>query len=97
MMKTTCGNCGNSKAQAEWSDPYCSDCTAALKEAREYAVRENLDVSAAQREALRRRGLHVHANRPDPRVPFEKQGQFNISGLGMNAHVPPSVPDRSLG
>lgn len=94
-LSTRCGNCGQAKDPSEYANPYCQACTAAIKEAREGAVREGADVSAAQRNALLRRCQHVNANRWDPRVPYERQGSFNIAGLGENSKPTPGfgAPD----
>ena len=90
-LSTFCGNCGNAKQSTEYNNPYCADCLGARSQARDAAQRDGRDVSTAMREALLLRSKHVNANRVDPRVPYERQGRFDIVNLGINAHPTPGV------
>ncbi len=71
-LTSYCRNCGQPKTPAFYGELYCEGCTTAIKEAREYATREKLDPSAAQRAALAERAHDTHRNRPDPRFPMTK-------------------------
>lgn len=90
-LSTICGNCGQPKGPEEWTENYCSGCRHALAEAEEYAKRENLDLSETRRLTLLRRSQHINANRPDPRVPYEKTGKFDFLSLGEASKVPPGM------
>lgn len=71
-LSSYCRNCGQAKTSEYYSENYCEGCTTATKEAREYAIKEKLDIGAAQRAALAQRSHDTHRNRPDPRQPFTK-------------------------
>jgi hypothetical protein len=94
MLTTYCGNCGQSKTPETYADPYCAGCVTAKSEAREHAIREGQDVSAAVRNALLRRAQHLNSGHADPRAPWNPGlRDSRTGGLGMDAHVP---PDRTL-
>lgn len=71
-LTSYCRNCGAPKTPDFYAENYCEGCTTATKEAREFAVREKLDIGATQRQALAARSHDTHRNRPDPRQPFTK-------------------------
>lgn len=71
-LSSTCRNCGLPKNISNYADNYCSDCTTAVKEAREFAIRENTDIGTSQRKALAERAHDAHRNHVDPRYPVTK-------------------------
>ena len=73
MNSSTCLNCGNPKTIDFYGENYCEPCTKAIKEAREYAIREKVDIGQATRSALAVRAHSPNRNRIDPRFPIGKQ------------------------
>lgn len=71
-LTSYCRNCGQPKDMATYADNYCAACTSAIREAREHANREGLDLGQATRSALAQRAHDLHTNRPDPFNPITK-------------------------
>jgi hypothetical protein len=77
-LSSTCRNCGSSKSLKDYAENYCDACTTAIKEAREHAIHENLDVGAATRAALATRAHDIHRNRVNPQYPMTKGDYFAV-------------------
>jgi len=60
-----------------YTENYCEACSAAVKESREYALREQLDPGAATRTALAQRAHDAHRNKIDPRYPITRADYWN--------------------
>lgn len=81
-LSLICKNCGQPKQMENYGDTYCPACTTAIKEAREYALRENLDPGQLQRAVLAERAHHTHRNRIDPRDPMSKNKYWQNENSG---------------
>lgn len=71
-LTSYCRNCGQSKDLNSYADNYCPACTSAVREAREFAQKEGLDLGQATRTALAQRAHDIHSNRPNPFNPVNK-------------------------
>ena len=78
-LSSYCRNCGQAKDLNTFADNYCATCTTAVKEAREHAIKENLDPGQATRSALARRAHDVHSNRPNPFNPLSKADYWSTA------------------